>query len=175
MSVDWHGLFTPSVPFLETFVRGTVVYLALFALLRFVLKREAGAVGVTDMLVIVLIADAAQNAMAGSYVSILDGILLVAVIIFWSFFLDAVGYWWPPLGRVLHPPALELVRNGRLLPRNLRREFITKEELMSQIRQQGVEDLAHVKRAYLEGDGRISVISDQSAQQRGPQRRSEGT
>jgi hypothetical protein len=56
------------------------------------LKREAGGVGITDMLVIVLLADAAQNAMAGEYKSISDGLVLVSTIIFWSYALDWLGY-----------------------------------------------------------------------------------
>jgi uncharacterized membrane protein YcaP (DUF421 family) len=169
MIVDWHTLFVPSVPVLETFVRGTFVYLALFALLR-VFKRETGAFNVTDMLVLVLIADAAQNAMADDYKSITDGLLLVATIVAWSFALDALGYWSPALARWLHPPARDLVRDGRMLRRNMRREFITEEELMSQVRQQGVADLRDVKRACIEGDGRISVIARQASEGGGRKR-----
>ena len=60
----------------------------MFALLRFVLKREAGTLAITDLLVVVLIADAAQNAMADDYRSVPDGLLLVATIVFWSYALD---------------------------------------------------------------------------------------
>jgi uncharacterized membrane protein YcaP (DUF421 family) len=172
--VDWRALFVPSVPLLETFVRGSVVYLALFVLLR-LFKREAGAFNVTDMLVLVLIADAAQNAMAANYTSVTDGLLLVATIIGWSFALDALAYWSPALARVLHPPARDLVRDGRMLRRNMRREFVSEEELMSQIRQQGVADVSEVKRACIEGDGRISVIARAGAEP-GPRKpRARGT
>lgn len=62
--------FMPDGPVLEIIVRGTVTYLALFTLLRIILRREAGNLGITDMLVIVLLADASQNAMAGGYNSL---------------------------------------------------------------------------------------------------------
>ncbi|MFL5593175.1 MAG: DUF421 domain-containing protein, partial [Gemmatimonadaceae bacterium] len=78
--VDWHSVFTPKTPLLEVFVRGTAVYLALFLLLRLILKRQSGTVGVTDLLVVVLIADAAQYAMSGGYESVPDGLLLVGTI-----------------------------------------------------------------------------------------------
>mgnify|MGYP000975267658 CR=1 FL=1 len=58
--IDWRSVFVPSVGILEIIVRGTIIYLMLFVLLR-VLRREAGSLGITDVLVIVLIADAAQN------------------------------------------------------------------------------------------------------------------
>ena len=156
--IDWRGIFVPDTPLLETVVRGSATYLALFALLRFVLKREAGELGITDLLVVVLIADAAQNAMADDYRSIPDGVLLVATIIFWSWALNWLGYRFPRFQRFVYPPALPLVRDGRLLRRNMRRELITEDELMSQLRLQGVSDASQVAFAAMEGDGQISVI-----------------
>ena len=168
--VDWASIFLPGVPILETVVRGTAVYFALFFMLRLVLKRQAGAVGVTDLLVVVLIADAAQNAMAANYKSIPDGILLVATIIFWSFAFDWVGYRHPRFQRFVHPPPLPLVKNGEILWRNMRKELITKGELMTQLRQQGVNDLKSVRLAYMEGDGYISVITIDAPQSRNQKR-----
>jgi uncharacterized membrane protein YcaP (DUF421 family) len=63
LQIDWNSMFVPSLHLGEIFLRGTVVYLFLFALLR-VTRRQAGAIGISDLLVVVLIADAAQNAMA---------------------------------------------------------------------------------------------------------------
>ena len=156
---DWQAIFEPQTPLLETFTRGTVTYLALFLLLRLILKRESGAVSITDLLVIVLIADAAQNAMADDYTTISDGIVLVATLIFWSFALDWLGYRVVFIGRLVHPPPLELVKDGLEIRRNMAREFITHDELMSHLRSQGVEDVSQVKRAYMEGNGQISVIT----------------
>ncbi|HEX2981271.1 MAG TPA: hypothetical protein VHO48_13460, partial [Anaerolineaceae bacterium] len=102
-NIDWVKIFTPDTPILEIFVRGSVMYLALFVLLRVILKREAGTVGISDLLVVVLLADAAQNGMAGDYQSISDGILLVATIILWSYFLDWLGYRFPRIERLIHP------------------------------------------------------------------------
>jgi uncharacterized membrane protein YcaP (DUF421 family) len=157
--VDWHAVFVPRTPLLEIVVRGTIVYLTLFVLLRVVLKRQAGTVSVTDLLVIVLIADASQNAMAGEYRSVPDGILLVATIVFWCYALDWVGYRVPAVGRFVHPPPLELIRDGKMIRRNMRQELITPEELMSQLREQGIESLDQVKYAFMEGDGHISVVT----------------
>lgn len=162
--VDWHTVFVPDVPILEIFVRGTITYLALFTLLRAVLKRQSGNVAITDLLVIVLIADAAQNAMSSDYKSLPDGILLVGTIILWSFILDWLGYHVPTIGRFVHPPPLLLIRDGKLLRHNMRQELITKEELMSQLREQGIDDVARVKCAHIEGDGHLSVVSTDEKQ-----------
>ena len=170
--VDWAAVFIPTIPLVETFVRGTVIYLALFVLLRVVLRRQAGTVGMTDLLVVVLIADAAQNAMAGDYKSIPDGILLVATIIFWSFALDWVGYRVPAVGSFIHPPSLQLVKDGQLLRHNMRKELITEDELMGQIREQGIDDVAKVKSAHMEGDGHLSVVAKNQRKARGRRKRS---
>jgi uncharacterized membrane protein YcaP (DUF421 family) len=168
--VDWVGLFSLQTPPLEIFVRGTVIYLALFAMLRFLLKRESGTTGVTDLLVVVLIADAAQNAMAGQYTNITDGVLLVAVIIGWSFLLDFIAYHVPAAARIIRPQPLLLVRDGRILPRNLRRELLTEEELRGLLREQGVDNLARVREARMESDGQVSVTT-RSGGQHGPARK----
>jgi uncharacterized membrane protein YcaP (DUF421 family) len=159
LDIDWEQMFKLDTPILEIVIRGSVVYLSIFLILRFVLKRQAGAVGITDLLVVVFIADAAQNAMADDYHSISAGLLLVSTIILWSFLLDWLGYQFPVVQRVIHPPPLPLVRNGRMLRRNMKKELITEGELMTQLREQGIDDLSAVKFAYMEGDGYISVIS----------------
>src|SRR3954454_12988378 len=165
VSIDWAQVFQPDTSPIEIFVRGSIVYLALFSMLRFMLRREAGTVGMTDLLVLVLIADASQNAMAGNYNSLPDGLLLVATIIFWSFAINWLGYHVSIIGKFVHPPPLNLVRDGKLQRRNMRRELITEEELMSQMRQQGIEDISLVKVACMEGDGQISIISYDSKNQ----------
>jgi uncharacterized membrane protein YcaP (DUF421 family) len=155
--IDWHSLFVPSVSVVEIFLRGTLVYLFLFILLR-ILRREAGAIGISDLLVVVLIADAAQNAMASDYKSITEGVVLVSTIMFWDYFLDWLGYRFPRILRLLRPAPLLLIKDGRIQRRNLRLEMITEEELLGQLREQGIENVEEVKKSYLEGDGHISVI-----------------
>jgi uncharacterized membrane protein YcaP (DUF421 family) len=155
--MDWHALFVPRGSLLEMVVRGTVVYLALFCALRVLPRRQMGVTGVSDILLIVIIADAAQNSMAGEYTSITEGLVLVATIIAWDYAIDWLDYRFPALHLNRHEPTI-IVRNGRKLPRNLRRENISDAELMSLLRQEGLDDLAQVKDVYVEGDGHVAVI-----------------
>jgi uncharacterized membrane protein YcaP (DUF421 family) len=113
--------------------------------------------------VVVLIADAAQNAMAGSYTSITEGVVLVMTIIFWSWTLNWVAYRSSWFERFVMGPPLPLVRNGKLLRQNMRRELISEDELMSQLRLQGVNSVAEVRMAAIEPDGRISVVMRKSS------------
>ena len=155
--IDWHATFVPAVSLLEIVLRGSLIYLVLFAMLR-VMRREAGGLGIADVLVIVLIADASQNAMAAEYKSVTEGVVLVGTIVFWDYALDFLAYRFTALQKLIHPAPLPLIRNGQILRANMRREMITREELLSHLREEGVESVSEVKKAYLEGDGRLSVI-----------------
>lgn len=159
--MDWKSIFFPDVPLLEIVLRGSVMYISLFVLLRVILKRQMGSLGMTDLLLITLIADASQNAMAGEYKSLPDGIVLVATIIFWNYTFDWLSFKSPWFSRLIESPPLPLIKNGKMLRRNMRRELITEEELMSQLREQGLDDVEKVKEAYIESDGHISVVQRQ--------------
>lgn len=169
---DWAGMLMPDTPLITIFLRGTLVYVALFFLLRFILRRQSATLGVTDLLVVVLIADAAQNAMADNYRSVPDGILLVAVIIGWAWALDALSYHVRWLERVIRPPALLLVKEGQPLWRNMRKELVTIGELESQMRQQGLESIRQIKEARMESDGSISILTGDGERHRKPEKRS---
>jgi uncharacterized membrane protein YcaP (DUF421 family) len=155
--IDWEKLFVPSGSLLEIAFRGTAVYLMLFLAMRFLPRRTLGGLGAADLLVVVVIADAVQNAMSGSYESITEGLLLAAVIFGWATLIDWVDYKWPRLHLAQGAPLL-LIRGGRILHRNLHREQITEEELMGELRQHGIEELSKVDRAYMEGDGKFSIL-----------------
>jgi uncharacterized membrane protein YcaP (DUF421 family) len=169
--MDWTSLFLPDVPLLEIILRGSVMYIALFALLRVVLKRQTGSLRMTDLLLITLIADASQNAMAGAYTSLPDGLVLVGTILFWSYSFDWLGFKFAWFRKLTEPPPLPLIQEGKLLRRNLRQELITEDEVKSQLREQGLEDWNQVKHAFMESDGHISVIPYEQKQQGGKKRK----
>ena len=158
MSIDWAGLFEFTVSPLELFVRGTIIYWFLFLVFRLVLHRDVGAIGIADVLLLVLVADAAQNAMAAEYRSVTDGLILVSTIIGWNVVIDWLAYRFPLVRRLAQPPALLLVRDGAILRGNLRRELMTVDDLMAKLREHGVEQLGEVRTVRMEADGTISVI-----------------
>ena len=73
-------------------LRGTLVYWLLFLIFRFVLRRDVGAVGIADILLLVIVADAAQNAMSGGYDTFSEGAILVLTIVGWNWLLDFLSY-----------------------------------------------------------------------------------
>ena len=156
--IDLYGTFSLTVSPLELMLRGSLMYWFLFAIFRFLLRRDVGSVGVSDFLFVVILGDAAQNAMIGSATSATDGMVLIATLVFWNYLLDLLSYHLPVVERLTAPRRLCLVRDGKKLRRNMRRELITDEELHAKIREQGIEDIASIKGMYLEADGELSVI-----------------
>ena len=157
MGVDWQEIFIPAGSLLAIFVRGTVIYLALFAIMRLLPRRTIGTMGASDVLVIVLIADAVQNGMADEYKSVTEGLFLAAVIFGWTLFIDWLDAKFPHWQLASAGP-LAVIRNGRLLRRNMDREHITEDELLSQLRLHGQDSPERVAKAFIEGDGHLSVI-----------------
>lgn len=156
--MDWGGIFGLTVSPLEMIVRGSAMYVFLFLLFRVVIRRRVGAVGMADILIVVIIADAAQNGMSGEYRSVTDGAILVATLVAWDVFIDWLNYRVPALRDWLEPPPLLLVRDGKVLQRNLRHEYVTPEELDAKLREKGVKSVSEVAEARMESNGEVSVI-----------------
>lgn len=156
--MDLGELFAVRMPVAEIIIRGSAVYWFLFLVFRFVIRRDIGALGIADVLLLVILADAAQNAMAGGYESITEGFILLATVVGWNMLLDWLSFRYRAVARFTTPRALVLVRHGRFVASNLRRERLTPDEVMTKLREQGVAHLRQVRHAYLESDGQISVI-----------------
>lgn len=175
MMIDWNELFALTVSPLELMIRGSLVYWFLLLAFRTVLQRDLGAVGMADMLLLVLVADAAQNAMAAEYRSVSDGLVLISTLVGWNVAVDYLSYKSVRMRRLLQPHELCLVRDGRINHRSLRREFMTEEDLLGKLREHGITDLAEVHAAYMESDGAVSVIRRRGAagdiRDTGPRRR----
>lgn len=152
----------------ELVLRGTLIFWFLFAIFRFVMHRDVGSVGLADVLVLVLIADASQNAMAGGYESVTDGAILISTIVAWNYALDWAAYRFEWMRKVAEPPPLLLVRSGRVMRNNLRREMMTLDDLKAKLREHGVDDTSEVRKAYMEGDGTVTVIRYKGRQRRDP-------
>jgi len=146
------------MPVGELVIRGTVIYWFLFLVFRFVLRRDTGSLGIADVLFVALVADAAQNGMAGDYKTITEGLILLGTIVFWNWTLDFLAYRFRRFTFLTEPPPLLLIKNGRFIHRNLRAAFLTPTEVMSSLREHEVAHLRQVAHAYLESSGAISVM-----------------
>ncbi|MBB6120065.1 DUF421 domain-containing protein [Nocardiopsis algeriensis] len=159
--MDWTEILVPSSPLLELIVRGSVTFLSLMFLLRLAGQRETGGLGLTDLLVVVLVADAAGAGMTGDTHTIADGLVLTVTMILWSVVLDAAAYRWPRFARIVKARPRPLISEGRLNHRVMRREFMSEQEVLSQLRLHGISDPSQVHRAYLEPNGMVSIIAEE--------------
>ena len=107
---------------------------------------------------VVLIADASQNAMAGDYHSILDGLILVLTIVFWNYSLDWLTLRSKTIERFTYPQPIPLFQNEKMEEANMRKQFVTQNQLMSMLREHGIDKLADVKTVFMEGSGHVSVV-----------------
>ncbi|GAB3901623.1 DUF421 domain-containing protein [Larkinella knui] len=156
-NVNWESVFIPTTSVLEMIIRGTLTYWFIYIYLRF-FRRGTGQLNLSDLLLITMISDAAQNAMAGPYESVTEGLILVGTLVFWDYAIDWLGYHSVFLKRIVESDPVLLVKNGQLMRQNMKREMISEEELVSILREKGVDDYQNVKTCYLEGSGNISVI-----------------
>lgn len=158
MQIQWDDLISFSVSPLEIIIRGTLIYLFLFVFFRFVLRRDAGNVGVGDFLLVVIIADASQNGMSGDSDTVPDALLLVVTLMAWNYLIDIASYHSTTLRKVLEPRPLILVKNGKLMRRNMRKEFVTTEEIEAKVRESNATSLDEIELMTMESDGEISVV-----------------
>lgn len=158
MNVNWSEIFGITVSPIELVIRGTAMYFFLFVIFRMVIKRRVGSVGMADILILVIVADASQNGMAGEYRSVTEGFILIGTIIGWNQFIDWITYKVPSLQIILEPPPLLLVENGHILWRNMRKEYMTESELRSKLREHEIIDLDEIEKAYMESDGQITIL-----------------
>jgi uncharacterized membrane protein YcaP (DUF421 family) len=155
---DWQLMFAPTVPLVESVIRGTVLYLVVLLLMRLVGQRESGGLGITDVLLVVLVAEAAAPGLHGEASSLVDALVLVGVLMFWSVCVDALAYRFPRMARIVKARPRPLIEDGKLNRRVMRREFMTRQEVESQLRLHGIDDITGVERAYLEPNGMISIL-----------------
>ncbi|WP_407430157.1 DUF421 domain-containing protein [Arcticibacter sp.] len=150
-------LFQFESPLHELLIRGTILYLGILFLMRILPRRAGGELATMDLVFILLIAEAATHAL-GEYSSVSDALITIMTLMFWNYMVNMLSFYFPSFEKLVSAPPLLIIKNGRLLRRNMRREYITVEELMENLHKRGVEDLNEVKAAYMEADGHISVI-----------------
>jgi uncharacterized membrane protein YcaP (DUF421 family) len=139
-------------------VRTLVVYAALLVGLRLAGKRELGQATTFDLVVVLVIANAVQNAMVGPDVSLNGGLVAAGTLLAANWAVGRLGFRSARLRERLTGSPILLVHEGKLLEEHLRQEGIGEDEVLQALRGHGIDDLDQVKLAVLEVDGTISVI-----------------
>jgi len=143
---------------LDVALRTTIVYIALLAGLRLTGTRQLGQMSTFDLVLLLIIANAVQNAMVGPDTSLAGGLVAAGVLIGWHRVID----WWrlrsPRFAKLLAGEGIMLIHGGNVLEAHCRRGGINRDELLQALREHGVADIGDVLLAVLEPDGAISVI-----------------
>jgi uncharacterized membrane protein YcaP (DUF421 family) len=166
-TTDWHKVFAPEMSLSEILVRGTAIYLSLCLLLRVFLKRQAGGLALSDLLVVTLVTGICRNPLVRDAYSVTDGLLVIVTVLAWSYAVDWLSYHFRLIHQLTHAPRMQLIRDGTVLTSNLRKELMTMEQLDSKLRSEGVRRPDEVADAYLESDGRVTVITKEQDQDTG--------
>lgn len=139
-------------------LRTLVIYLALLMGLRLAGKREIGQMTPFDLVVILVISNAVQNAMLGPDTSLTGGIVAAFTLLAANSLVNRAGLRWLWLNsRIVGTPTL-LVNHGRFVDEHLRREGIQQDEVLMALREHGIGAIDDVDMAVLEVDGTISVV-----------------
>ena len=157
----WAGLFSLDTPFLELVLRGAFLYLAILFLLRVMPRRTTGELAAMDLVLILLITEAAAHSL-GDYHSLTDGVIQILVMALLALAVDFLSHRYAWFRKLTESPPLKIIDNGKLIRRNLRREFITLEELQSHLRANDVEEIGEVLCAHVEGEGHITIVKRDS-------------
>jgi uncharacterized membrane protein YcaP (DUF421 family) len=151
-------MFAPAAPWWSFVVRSLIVYLALTLGLRAFGRRELGQMTPFDLVVILLIANALQNAMVGDDVSIGGGLIGAFTLLVCNWILGRLRTRYGLVQRIFEGEPVLLVSGGKVLKDRLRQQNIEVEELEHAAREHGFADLSLVDTAVLEVDGTISII-----------------
>lgn len=136
------------------------VYLFIVLFIRLFGKKELAQLSVVDLVFILLISNAVQNAMVGDNTSLGGGLVAAGSLFVVNYLMKYLQYLFPRFSKLVQGKALMLVYKGNIDESHLQKAKISHEELMEAIREHGISTIAEVDLAILEVDGNISVLSD---------------
>jgi uncharacterized membrane protein YcaP (DUF421 family) len=151
-------MWLPELPVLEKVVRAAAVYLFLLVALRLTGKRQLGQMSSFDLVVLLIISNVLQNAMIGSDNSVLGGFIGAATILLLNYAVARAVVSRKEVERLVEGAPTLLIHNGRIFEQHLRRELLTRDELMAALRRQGILAIEDVHVAWLEETGAITAV-----------------
>ncbi len=152
-------MFEMSMPWWEFVLRAVVVYAVLLAMIRLSGKRTMGQFTAFDMLLIVLLGNAVQNALLGTDTSMSGGLLLAATLIVLNWSVGFVTARSKRAERVLEGAPVVLARNGHVYRDVLRRELVSRDDFAKAMREAGCSDIDRIRLALLETNGHITILT----------------
>ena len=147
--------------YVHIIVSTTAVYLFIVIAIRLFGKKELAQLSVVDLVFILLISNAVQNAMVGPDSTLSGGLVAASTLFIFNYVFKYLQYRFPKLGKVVQGDATMLIYNGAMIESHMKNAKISVDELMEAVREHGVATIKEVDLAILEVDGSISVLSNQ--------------
>jgi uncharacterized membrane protein YcaP (DUF421 family) len=151
-------MFDMSMSVGEHIVRGVLVYVFLFVLLRLVGKKHVGELAPFDLLVLLILSETVQNSLVGDDTSLIGGLISAATLVILAYGISILTFSSKRLERAIEGTPKILIRHGHRRAAELQRQRITKAELLEALRNHGCANITDVRVAILENDGTITVI-----------------
>ena len=154
------------ISYIDILFRTSIVYVLILIGLRLAGKRELGQMTLFDLVLLLLIANAVQNAMVGPDTSLIGGLLAAGTLLLLNNLLARLRVRWPKLRHLVEGSPTLLVLHGKAIQDHLRQEGLDEEILETALREHGVANLEDVEMAVLEIDGSISIVPKQATTHR---------
>jgi uncharacterized membrane protein YcaP (DUF421 family) len=135
-----------------------VIYLFLIFGLRLLGKRELGQMSLYDLVMIIVLGNAVQNAMINNDNTLVGGLVAATVLLVLNRLFNMLTLRSHRIEALMVGEPVLIISNGMLLAAPMKRQGITEEQVMAALREHGMDDVAAVHMAVLEVDGTISVV-----------------
>ena len=153
------NILVPDISIAEKLLRSVAVYTFLLIAFRLCGKRQLGQLSAFDLVVLLIISNVVQNAVIGNDNSLGGGLLGATTILLLNLGVAYVTFRLKRADRLIEHSPTVLVRHGRILRDNLRRERLGPRDLRAALRHHGVVSIRDIRYAFLEEDGHVSVIT----------------
>lgn len=153
----WSDIWGLDVSVLEKVIRPILVYFFLLIALRLGGKRELGQLTGFDLVVLLMLSNAVQNAIIGNDNSVIGGWIGATALLITNYIVVRLAYRYPLIENLVEGQSTLLVQGGRILKNNLAKELINSAELRTVLRRQGFDSLSEINAAILETNGSLTV------------------
>jgi uncharacterized membrane protein YcaP (DUF421 family) len=155
----------------QVVLRTAIVYILVLAGLRLAGKREMGELASFDFVMILLLANAVQNAMTGPNTSLMGGVVAAATLLVINYSVSALVHRYPRLRRIILGQRTTLIEQGIPQLDTLEREHIDEDEIMTAAREHDILKISDIRTAWLEVDGNITFQTMNGRHMRVPRKR----
>lgn len=143
---------------LKILIRSVIIYVALLLGLRLMGKRQMGELELNELVIAMLLSDMASTPLQDPELPLSYGIVSVFTLLGLSFLLSFVSLKSLRFRKMFCGEPTLIIRDGKLMQLAMRRNRFTLDELIGELRTQGITDLRDVEYAILETNGQLSVL-----------------